>query len=69
MSDEDVGVIHGMMLSVQAILKEASVRLSHGGGVVGSPQDQAKIELATAARAVEMARFWVAKIKEGRHVG
>lgn len=62
MSDEEIGVIHGMMLSVQAILKEASVRLSHGGGIVDSPQYKAQTELATAAQAVEMARFWVAKI-------
>ncbi len=62
MSDKDIVVIEGMMLSVQAVLKEASARLSCSGGVVGSPQDQARIELATAAQAIEMARFWVAKI-------
>lgn len=64
MNNEDAGVICGMMLSVQAILETASAKLCHGGGLVGSPQDQARAELATAAQAVEMARFWVAKAKE-----
>lgn len=63
MNDEDIGVIAGMMLSVQAILKEVSIRLSRGGGIVGSPQDQAQIELATAAQAIGMVRFWAAKVK------
>ena len=62
MDDKDAAVINGMMLSVQAILKEASALLSRGGGIVGSPQDRARIELATAAQATEMARFWVSKV-------
>lgn len=62
MNDKDAAVINGMMLSVQAILKEASTLLSRGGGIVGSPQDRAKVELATAAQATEMARFWVSKV-------
>lgn len=64
MNDKDAAVINGMMLSVQAILKEASTLLSRGGGVVGSPQDRARAELATAALAVETVRFWTSQGKE-----
>ena len=62
MSDEEIGVIYGMMLSVQAILKEASVKLSHDGSIVGSPQYEARAELSTALAAITMAHHWIKKI-------
>lgn len=60
MSGEDVGVIYGMLLVAQGALRDVAARLP--GLIVGSPQDHARTELATALQATEMARYWVAKI-------
>lgn len=62
MDDKDTAVVNGMLISVQAVLKEVSAQLSRGGGIVGTPQDRARIELATAMQATEMVRFWVSKV-------
>lgn len=51
--------VSGLLLAADLSVTEARKRLS--GGLLGSPQDSAKKELATAMQAIEMARYHLTK--------
>jgi len=62
MSDEDIGVIYGLLLTAQMALKEASRRLP--APLAGSPRDAARIDIASAQTHVDAARHAVARMEK-----